>query len=100
MQDTTIDALIDKVGHFEKNLKRRMDIVKARGLRAPDQTTRSDRFDEKMQQIQAKLNEKSMASQTVDWELRPLEIQNDMLLLTNSFDHWVRRLDSGFNKRK
>ena len=39
MQDTTIDALIAKVGRFEKNLKRRMDIVKARGLRAPDQTT-------------------------------------------------------------
>lgn len=98
MQDTTLDEFTDKVDRFEKNLKRRLDIVKARRLLAPDQTARSDRFDEKMKQIQLKA--KCMASQTVDWELRKLEIQNDMLLLTNSFDHWARRLDCGFNKRK
>ncbi|UXN58323.1 hypothetical protein [Phyllobacterium zundukense] len=100
MQDTTLGELADKVDRFEKNLKRRMASVRARTLLAPDQTRRSERFDEKLKQIQGKLKAKCVASQIVDKELRELEIQNAMLLLTSSFDHWARRLNSGMIKKQ
>ncbi|ATU94293.1 hypothetical protein [Phyllobacterium zundukense] len=100
MQDTTLGELADKFDRFEKNLKRRMASVRARDLLSPDQTRRSERFDEKLKQIQGKLKAKCVASPSVNRELRELEIQNAMLLLTSSFDHWARRLDSGMIKRK
>ena len=35
----------------------------------------------------------------VDWELLKLQLQNDWLLLINSFGHWTRRLDQKFSEQ-
>ncbi|KXF77062.1 hypothetical protein ATN84_11400 [Paramesorhizobium deserti] len=54
-------------------------------------------IDERARQLQAKLRAKLDNAHGVDWELLKLELQKDLLLLTNSFRGWAEHLDKRFN---
>lgn len=98
MQDNLISEMLTKLERFEQKLKSKRNAHESQGLRSA-QPAQYDRFKQKYQEIQSKLKARLEASRGVNWELLKLELQNDLLLLTNSFDHWSKRLDAKFNKQ-
>lgn len=99
MQDGLITEMLSKLERFEQRL-----ISKRNAYRTAEfnlgEASKYDSFNEKYQVLQSKLKAKLAGSRGIDWELLKLELQNDLLLLTNSFDHWSKRLDAKFNKQK
>ncbi|PRD42520.1 hypothetical protein C5748_15540 [Phyllobacterium phragmitis] len=88
--DAKLDELTRKLGSFA-SLHTSSTLTSA-------QTTEFTKLDERARQLQARLRVKLDNAHGVDWELLKLELQNDLVLLTNSFRHWAEHLDKRFNK--
>ncbi|MGH7006611.1 MAG: hypothetical protein ACREIP_21910 [Alphaproteobacteria bacterium] len=100
MQDSIIRELVSKLERFEKKLRSRKEAYVARGILPTDGHMKYDRFDEKRRDIQSRLKARLEGSSGIVWELLKLELQNDLLLLTSSFEHWSQQLDAKYNRQK
>ncbi|MBA8903122.1 hypothetical protein [Phyllobacterium sp. P30BS-XVII] len=99
MQDGLITEMLSKLERLEQRLISKRNAFSSAELNFGE-ASKYDSFNEKYQVLQSKLKAKLAGSRGIDWELLKLELQNDLLLLTNSFDHWSKRLDAKFNKQK
>ncbi|MDW6023150.1 hypothetical protein SAZ10_15430 [Mesorhizobium sp. BAC0120] len=98
MSDTTFSDLDTRLEQFERRLQTHLDARHKRGALTMEHQQKIAELDEKARRLQLKLHEKLSSSHGVDWELLRLEMQHDLLLLTNSFRNWTRRLDSRFDR--
>ena len=98
MADTTFSNLDTRLEQFERRLQTHLDALHKRGTLTTEHQQKIVELDEKARKLKSRLHEKLGASHGVDWELLKLELQHDLLLLTNSFRNWTRRLDSRFDK--
>jgi hypothetical protein len=96
MQDNIAAELLAKLERFEQRLQARKNANAVSEGASRDY----DKFREKHEQIQSRLKHRLESSRGIDWELLKLELQNDLLLLTNSFESWSRRLDARFNRER
>jgi hypothetical protein len=97
MGDITLSELDTRLAQFGKRLQRQQNLLYRRGALTTDHSLEIAQLDEKTRRLQVKLRMKLAAAHGVDWELLKLELQNDLLLLTNSFRNWTRRLDNSFD---
>jgi hypothetical protein len=100
MQDNIVRDVIGKLARFEQRFRSKREAHMSLGMLPANVPARYDRFDQKRRDIQLKLKARLEGSHGIDWELLKLELQNDILLLTTSFEHWSQRLDAKFNKQK
>lgn len=100
MTDETYFARLEsKLDALERDLSNRRKYAKG-GPWTHDSMVKANDLDNRAREIQAKLKMRlDAASRGVDWELLKLELQNDWLLLINSFGHWTRRLDQKFREQ-
>ena len=98
MNDKTISELDAKLEQFAMRLKTQQDLLQMRGTLTSDESLKIAELDETTRHLRSSLRAKLADSHGVDWELLKLELQNDLLLLTNSFQNWSRRLDNRFDK--
>jgi hypothetical protein len=98
MANGTFSDLDTRLDQFERRLQTHLDKLNRHGALATDQGQKIVELDEKARQLRAKLHAKLATAHGVDWELLKLELQNDFLLLTNTFRNWTRRLDSRFEQ--
>jgi hypothetical protein len=98
MADTTFSNLDIRLDQFEQRLQAHLDKLHRRGTLTTDHAQRVTELDEKARKLRSKLRAKLATSHGIDWELLKLELQNDLLLLTNSFRNWARRLDDRFDQ--
>ena len=100
MADILFSDLDTRLRQLEQKLQSNRDILNARGRLTPDESRKIAELDDKAKAVRARLSDKLARSHGVDWELLRLELQNDLLLLTNSFRNWTRRLDNRFERSR
>ena len=98
MSDTTVSDLATRLEQFERRLQTQLDALNKRGTVNTEHQQKIVELDEKARKLKSRLQEKLGASNGIDWELLKLELQHDLLLLTNSFRNWTRRLDNSFDR--
>ena len=98
MSDTTFSSLDTRLEQFERRLQTHLDTLHKRRTLTIEHQQKIAELDEKARKLKSKLHEKLRASHGVDWELLRLELQNDLLLLTNSFRNWTHRQDNRFDR--
>ncbi|RCS25623.1 hypothetical protein DUT91_02235 [Phyllobacterium salinisoli] len=97
MNDATFSELNAKLDELAKKLRNPFAGLQTSVTLTSEQTAKFAELDEKAKLLQAKLRAKLNDAHGVDWELLKLELQNDLMLLTNSFGHWAEHLDKRFN---
>lgn len=100
MADIQFSDLDTRLRQLEQKLQSNRDILNARGGLTPEESRKIAELDDKAKAVRARLSEKLAASHGIDWELLKLELQNDLLLLTNSFRNLTRRLDNRFEQSR
>ena len=96
MADIAFSDLYTRLKQLERRLQTHRDILNARGGLTLKESRKIAELDEKARQVRSRLSDKLATSHGADWELLKLELQNDLLLLTNSIRNWTRRLDNRF----
>jgi len=98
MADIAFSDLDTRLRQLEQKLQSSRDFLNARGSPTVEESRKLAELDDKAKAVRAQLSDKLARSHGVDWALLKLELQNDLLLLTNSFRNWTRRLDNRFER--
>jgi len=100
MADIAFSDLDTRLRQLEQKLQSSRDILNARGGLTAEENRRIAELDDKAKAVRTRLEDRLSRSHGVDWQLLKLELQNDLLLLTNSFRNWTRRLDNRFERSR